>query len=96
MPYLFGQFKAENTEQVFKQFHFWIIAGIMFYLAGTFFFNILGNELDKNELDRYWDYSLLADIFKNIFFSIAILIYVVKTSKKPEKIKTLPNLDFTL
>lgn len=96
MPYLFDQFKADHADQAFKQFHFWIIIGIMFYLAGTFFFNILGNELDKNEINLYWHYSYLADIFKNFFFSIAVIIFATKSTKKTKEVKNLPNLDFTL
>jgi hypothetical protein len=96
MPYLFSQFRAESSPQIFKQYHFWIIVGIMTYLAGTFFFNILANELPKAQLVEYWYISYLGDILKNLLFTFAIYVYVKSSSKKPEKVKTLPNLDFTL
>ena len=96
MPYLFSQFRAESSPQIFKQYHFWIIIGIMLYLSGTFFFNILANELDRAQLREYWHLSYLADISKNLLFAFSIYIYVKSSSKKTEKVKTLPNLDFTL
>jgi len=68
----------------------------MFYLAGTFFFNIVGNELNKEEKILYWHYSYLADIIKNLLFTISIIIYASKSLKKSEPTKNLPNLDFTL
>lgn len=96
MPYLFSQFRAESSPQIFKQYHFWIVVGIMTYLAGTFFFNILANEIDKTQLKEYWYISYLGDILKNLLFTFSIYVYVKRPSKKTEKIKTLPNLDFTL
>ena len=96
MPYLFSQFKAESSPQIFKQYHFWVIIGIMIYLSGTFFFNILANEIDKPQLVEYWHFSYLGDILKNLLFTLAIYIYAKSFHKKSEKIKTLPNLDFTL
>jgi len=68
----------------------------MTYLAGTFFFNIMANEIDKAHLKPYWYISFLGDILKNLLFTFSIYIYVKSSSKKPEKIKALPNLDFTL
>ena len=96
IPYLKSQFKVESSNLLFRQFHFWIVVGIMFYLAGTFFFNIVGNELNKEEKRLYWHYSYLADIIKNLFFTIAIMLYASKSLKKSEPVKRLPDLDFTL
>jgi hypothetical protein len=96
IPYLASQFKKELSFQLHKQFHFWIILGIMFYLAGTFFFNIVGNELNKSEIKRFWFYSYLADILKNLFFTFSIVFYIKEKAILKSKIKSLPNLDFTL
>jgi hypothetical protein len=70
---------------------FWIVCGIIFYLGGSFFFNILATHLTKAELDKYWFYSYSFDIIKNILFVISISFFA-KIDKKVAK-KKLPYLD---
>ncbi len=92
--YLKDKFNSLGGYNLQKQLHFWIVAGIMFYLSGTFFFNILANYLNPKQLLQFWHYSFLADIIKNIIFTIAIFYFANNSSKKiiPNQ---LPNLDFT-
>jgi hypothetical protein len=70
---------------------FWISIGIFFYLAGSFFFNILANHLTSAELDQYWSYSYLFDVIKNILMTVGLLIYKQKKGQKP-----MPYLDMDL
>ncbi len=66
--------------------------GIVFYLAGSFFFNILVNDIPKEQQDKYWVYTYLFDIIKNLLFVIAILLFV-KQPKKTSIKTTIPYLD---
>jgi hypothetical protein len=66
---------------------FWISIGIFFYLAGSFFFNILANQLPK-EIMKIWFYTYLFDIIKNILIAIALVLYKQKKEKK-----SIPYLD---
>lgn len=71
-----------------------MIVGIFVYLTGTFFFNILANYISKQEIIKYWHYTYIPDIIKNLMFSIATILYSKNIS--PEKIKqtrNIPNLD---
>ncbi|MBN8676302.1 MAG: hypothetical protein J0L56_19400 [Chitinophagales bacterium] len=72
---------------------FWVAIGIIIYLGGTFFFNILANHLDPSEIIDYWYLSYLADIIKNIFFSIGLLIYARQPKEVEDKKPTVPFLD---
>ncbi len=89
--FLYQEFKREDNQLIIKNPVFWIMIGIVFYLAGSFFFNILANNLTKAEKDKYWFYTYMFDIIKNLFFAIAILLFAKqpKTSVKT----TIPYLD---
>jgi hypothetical protein len=63
-----------------------ISIGIFFYLAGSFFFNILANHLSSAELDQYWSYSYLFDVIKNILITVGLLIYKQKKGLKADAI----------
>ena len=88
--FLYQEFKKEN-QLLLRNSMFWISIGIFFYLAGSFFFNILANHMTSAELDKYWSYSYLFDIIKNILITIGVLIY-----KQKREIKPMPYLDMDL
>jgi hypothetical protein len=66
--------------------------GIVFYLAGSLFFNLLANHLTKDEVARYWPYSYVFDMIKNLFFAIAIILFAKQNKKRLTKI-SIPFLD---
>ena len=88
--FLYQEFKKEN-QLLLKNSMFWISIGIFFYLAGSFFFNILANHMTAAELDEYWFYSYLFDIIKNILITVGLIIYKQKKGLKP-----MPYLDMDL
>jgi hypothetical protein len=53
---------------------FWVILGIVLYLAGSFFVYIFASYLTEDELAKYWVITNIFSILKNIFFCIAIYI----------------------
>jgi hypothetical protein len=88
--FLYQEFKKEN-QLLIKNSMFWISMGIFFYLAGSFFFNILANHMSKAEIDEYWYYTYLFDIVKNILIAIGLFVYKQKNRTEP-----LPFLDMDL
>ncbi len=88
--FFYEEFKKENQLLIRKPM-FWISIGIFFYLAGSFFFNILANHMTQEELDDYWYYTYLFDIVKNICIVIGFIIY-----KPKNKMDSLPYLDMDL
>ncbi len=88
--YFYSQLKNVSTQSIYEIFSFWLVLGILFYIGFTFFFNILVNNLDPVHFQKYYSYSFLGDIFKNIIFSIAIIF---KNNKNKLEVKSIPNLD---
>lgn len=92
--YFYFQFKNISAQNIYDTYSFWIVLGILIYIGFTFFFNILANNLNNEHFAKYYYYSYLGDILKNIFFSVAI-IYIAKNSLKNESKNnsSLPYLD---
>lgn len=80
--------------EIYKNAAFWFVIGIFFYLGLTFFFNILADSLNSFDVKKYFHYSFLGDILKNIFFTIAIFQFSLQQTKKQSKnISEIPYLD---
>ena len=88
--------KADSPESIFNNHLFWISVGLLLYLGGTFFFNILANQMSRAEFDRYWHYTYIAEILKNLLFVVALL--KVSNIKKKELIPQvgIPYLDIDM
>ena len=69
---------------IYSRYTFWIVIGMMVYLAGSFFIYIYAAQLTQAELAKYWIFTNIFSIVKNIFFTIAILVHVnqSKSSRK--------------
>lgn len=90
--YLFEQFKSTKVQSLYENYLFWVCIAIMFYLAGSFFFYILANHLDKAQISEFWYLSFNADIIKNILFAVAVIIYARKNYEL-KKVPSVPYLD---
>ena len=96
--YFFYEF-SKNTKDVFIYNHygFWLAVGIMIYLGGSFFFYILINSLDENEVDKFGTMTYVAEIIKNLLFAFSIYIYKKHPLKQTRNhSKKIPNLDMNL
>lgn len=92
----FYQFiKSTMDKYVYNHACFWIAVGILIYLGGSFFFNILVNHLSSQQVDSYWFLTYIAEIIKNILFTVALIMYIRQPREKPKK-QVIPNLDFSL
>jgi len=73
--FFYESFQKTSSEFIYNHPCFWLSIGMLLYLGGTFFFNILVNHLDDQQADQYWYLTYIADIVKNIFFGVAIIMY---------------------
>lgn len=80
--YLYEQMNNPTTLFIYNKYAFWIISGIMIYLAGSLFIYIFTYQVDTNVLQQYWLLTNVFTIVRNILVIIAILIYV-KQQKNP-------------
>jgi hypothetical protein len=55
----------------------------------------MANVISREDLDRYWLFTYVAEIIKNLLFAAAVYVYS-KNPTKPNSKKAIPNLDFTL
>ena len=93
--YFFYEFSRQTKDTFIYNHHtFWIAVGIMIYLGGSFFFYILINHLENDEVAKLGNLTYVAEIIKNIFFVFSIFMY----KKFPvngihNRHKNIPNLD---
>lgn len=90
--FLFQEFKREDDKLIVRNPVFWIMIGMVFYIAGSFFFNILANHFTKEDYKNYWFYSYLFDILKNILLALG-MIFFNKENKLGTKKDFIPYLD---
>lgn len=96
--YFFYEF-SKNTKEffIYNHYGFWLAVGIMIYLGGSFFFYILINYLDENEVDKFANLTYVADIIKNLLFAFSVYIYKKHPLNKTRNhSKKIPNLDMNL
>lgn len=90
LVYIYQQMDPANKKNIFSQFEFWICLGIMVYLAGTFFFYILANNMPIAQVKSYWFITYLIEIVKNVLFTTSMLILVLNT-KRRRKVDDVSN-----
>lgn len=81
--YLYEELNDSSTLFIYNKATFWIIFGIIIYLAGSFFIYIYANTLTKEEARQYWYITNIFSILKNIFFCIGILLHSKSSNQKP-------------
>jgi hypothetical protein len=90
--FLSEQIKNTGEKPIYSNYFFWISVGIIIYLGGSFFIYILANTISYSELEKYWPFTYVVEIIKNILIIISIFIYV-KNLEKKEPPNNVPNLD---
>jgi hypothetical protein len=85
--YLYEQMNDTVSLFIYSKSHFWIIIGIMIYLAGSFFIFILGNVIDTRLLIQYWFVTNVFYVLMIILFAISFFVY--DRSSKPNIHKNL-------
>ena len=79
---------------IYNNHCFWISVGLLLYLGGSFFINILANSFSNEEFTNYWYLNYIADTIKTVFFAIAFIFLSKKSDSKinQDKLK-IPHLD---
>ncbi len=83
--YFFEQIRNPNALFIYSTSEFWIVTGILVYLAGTFFIFIYSANLTQAELDKYWLINYVFNTIKNILFGLGIYIHGRNQRKAVEK-----------
>ncbi len=82
LVYYFEQIKNPDSLFIYGTPNFWIVTGILLYLAGTFFIFILSENLTVKELDYYWPINYVFNTIKNLMFGLALYMYNKKHDHK--------------
>ena len=94
--YFFYQyFKNTQNQYIYNEPCFWVSVGIMIYMGGSFFFNILGEDISKAEIEKYWFLTYIAETLKNILFVVALFMFKRKPVENSTP-KSIPYLDLTI
>lgn len=90
---LFEMLNSLKDTFIYDDHRFWIIMGIVLYLAGSFFIYIFDETLSSNQRNAFWFLTWIFYIIKALFFSIGIIILLRKYKAPSNHSKTIPYLD---
>jgi len=86
--------KNMNSLYIYNHYCFWIAVGVLIYLGGSFFFYLSINQLSKDEMETFGNFTYLAEIIKNILFALSLFMYGRQSFEKQEKkSSSVPFLD---
>lgn len=93
--FFYENFKTTKPTYIYNNPGFWIAVGILIYLGGAFFLYILAEHMAREEIDKYWDFTYVAEILKNLLFILAVLLYRFRPSNEKTlgQKSNLPFLD---
>lgn len=93
--FLYEQLKDVKELPIYQHSFFWMSIGLFIYLGGSFFLYLMAYTLSTKELAKYWFFTYIVEIIKNLLFAASIYIYSKSpTKRKPKQI--IPNLDFIM
>lgn len=91
--YFYEQFKVPSGNFIYHNYVFWIAFGIMIYLGGSFFFNIMADYM-YSRISPYWDLTYIGDIVKNALFLYGLILFKMNYKGNSNNKKTsVPYLD---
>jgi hypothetical protein len=80
--YLYEQMRKTTTIFIYNTYQFWIVLGMVLYLAGSFFIYIFGNYVSIAELRKFWVITNFFSILRSVFFTIAIIQHAKPTKNR--------------
>ena len=90
--FFYYHFTTSKSQFIYHNYCFWISLGLLVYLGGSFFFNLLANHINP----KYWYITYITETIKNIFFFIALIIYSKSPRGNALDKKSLPYLDMMI
>lgn len=94
--FLYEQLRDVKDLPIYANYFFWISIGLFIYLGGSFFIYLMANSMTREEIIKYWFFTYVVEIIKNLFFAAAILVYSKNPIKPNSSNQAVPNLDFML
>ena len=86
--------KSLNGSYIYNHYCFWISVGILIYLGGSFFFYILIDHLNREQITTFGNMTFVAEILKNFLFGFSLIIYSKNpTNNNNIKHSNVPYLD---
>jgi hypothetical protein len=83
--YLYEQVAdLKTTTFIYDRFSFWVVSGILMYLAGSCFIYIFANQVDQATRTEYWIFTNAFITLKKLLFAIGLLVFI-KRRKSPIK-----------
>jgi hypothetical protein len=76
--YLYEIMEDSSQVLVYNRFTFWIVAGILIYLAGSFFIYVFANQVDSKTRQEIWVFTNVFTVIKNLCFLFSVLIFTKK------------------
>lgn len=83
--FLYEQISDPKVLFIYNDYRFWIILGMMIFLAGTFFIYIFAEKASRAVFREYLWLTWVLSIIQASFFSIGILIFARKSVPKSLK-----------
>jgi hypothetical protein len=90
--FFYEQFRDLSTLYIYHHYCFWLAIGVLIYLCGSFFLFIYGDKITENEKEKFWFFTYIVEIIKNILFAVAMIVYTRQTVAGFKK-KDIPYLD---
>lgn len=91
--FFYEQLREPKDKHLSESHYFWAATGILIYLSGSFFMNILANAMEQDQITKYWFLTYIADIFKNILLAIGLLVLAKHAPTQEQVKKNIPYLD---
>jgi len=91
--FFYDHSRYNKSDLIYNSPIFWVSAGILVYLGGSLFFNILANYMTSDEFNSYWHYTYIAEIIKNILFSYALVYANRQLKSRKTNTAAVPYLD---
>ena len=92
--FLYERVKSPSLTFIYNDYRFWIIIGMIIYLAGSFFIYIYGEQLETASWKKFRYLTLVFYIIRALFFSIGIIVFAKRPAPKIKTAnKTIPYLD---
>lgn len=96
MMMFYESFKISKVTYIYNNHFFWIAIGILIYLGGTFFFNILVNHITREQVIQYLQLTYIAEMIKTLLFVVAIVMYSYQYKEKFLQKSHVPYLDLDM
>jgi len=91
--YFFEEMNNLDNLFIYSKPEFWIVTGMIIYLAGSFFIYVFANQVDRKTLAQYWFLTNAFYVLQMLLFTTGLIIYTRKQLKKSSNQKLHPYLN---